>query len=641
MSLLRQLWLVVLLSTLLAFLGGFAVNLASARQYLEQQLMAQSADSAASLALSMSQQSKDLATTELLVSALFDSGHFRMIRFEDVHGRVRVERRNDADSARVPAWFSRLMPLHVEAGTGMVSDGWNQAGKVVLVAHERFAYESLWLGARNFLLVMALTGMLSAMAVFALIRWVRRPLSQLMVQADAIGKRNFITIAEPNVTELRRVVRSMNLMVDRVKAMFAEQAARIEDLRGAANRDALTGLPNRDHFLGRLRQTLADEGAAARGALLLIRLHDLLGINRSLGRAEADGYIRRVGAQLQAGLPAGQDWLLARLNGADFAVLAQDADVAQAEASALGLLQALQDIALEGHTEARNIAHIGVAFYQRGSNEGSLLSAADQALARAEAQGGNQYALGEIETVQGVGLQEWREILDRALAYRSFEMASFPVLDLHKQLIHHEVLLRLQPKEGELLTAGQFMPMAGRFGYLGQLDLVAIELACERLKRQSEPLAVNISSASISDEAFLASLPPLLARYREVASLLWFEVNEYGLGGDYQRLVTFSTIVREFGSKVGIEHFGRQFGRIPALYDLRLDYLKIDGSFIRDIDQQDGNQMLLKAIIGVADGAGLLVLAEAVHTEAEWQTLCRLGTQGMTGPLATRQYGLG
>lgn len=80
MSLLRQLWLVVLFSTALALVGGFAVNLSTARQYLEQQLLAQSADNAASLALSMSQQTPDAATAELLVTALFDSGHFRQIR---------------------------------------------------------------------------------------------------------------------------------------------------------------------------------------------------------------------------------------------------------------------------------------------------------------------------------------------------------------------------------------------------------------------------------------------------------------------------------------------------------------------------------------------------------------------------------
>ncbi|QNM98533.1 bifunctional diguanylate cyclase/phosphodiesterase [Chitinimonas koreensis] len=638
MSLLRQLWLIVLLSTLLAFVGGFVVNLTTARQYLEQQLMAQSADNAASLALSMSQQSKDPATVELMVSALFDSGHFRVIRYLDVHGKVAVERINDSRPERVPDWFMKLVPLRVERGTGMVSNGWSQAGRVEVVAHERFAYQSLWDGALTFLAVMALTGLLSGIAVTALIRWVRQPLRELVRQAEAIGERHFITIREPNVTELRLVVRTMNAMVDRVKSMFAEQAARIDELRASANRDGLTGLPNRDNFLGRLRQALTDENAAPNGSVLLVRLHDLAGINRSRGRAGTDEYLRGVGAALARCSASQGDSLLARLNGADFVLLLPGASREETEAIGRACLQALGELGVAADQQHGTAAHAGAAFYRAGMGEGSLLSAADQALARAEADSGNALALAEQEGAAADTVAAWREELEQALAGRAFEMASFPVLDQDSALLHHEVLLRLRRPDGELVTAGKFMPMAARFGLLAQLDLIAVELAAERLQRETGEIAVNLSAASIADAGFIASMRSLLERYRAVAGRLWFEVNEYGLGGDYEKLAEFASAARGFGCKIGIEHFGRQFGRIPALYDLRLDYLKIDGSFIRDIDSQPGNQQLVKAIIGVSGGAGLRVLAEAVHGEAEWQCLKQLGVHGITGPLATQLY---
>lgn len=641
MSLLRQLWIVVGLSSLLAFIGGFAVNLTTAKHYVEQQLLTQAADNASSLALSMTQQSKDAATIELMVSALFDSGHFRYIRFEDVHGKVVMERVNKDVTDNVPGWFTRLVPLQVQEGSGLVSDGWKQAGRVVVMAHERFAYQALWQGAMDFLLVMAITGALSAAAVTWLIRWVRQPLHELVRQAEAISERHFLTISEPNVTELRRVVRTMNLMVERVKSMFTEQAARIEELRGAANRDGLTGLPNRDHFLGRLRQTLSDEGAASNGALLMLRLHNLAAVNRQLGRAQADEYLRKIARCLESMVPANQDWSMARLNGADFVLLLPSADEAQAKEQSTALLRSLESIAMAGFTEDGNIGHIGVAFYERGMAEGAVLSVADQALARAEAQGANSYALGNPVGQAGISIAEWQTILNEAIAARSFVLASYPVLYLDGRLLHHELLLRLKRKDGELMTAGQFMPMAARFSMLGQLDLVAIELACLRLQTDADSLAVNISSASINAQGFLDDLQVLLKRFRPVTDRLWFEVNEYGLDGDYERLGAFATLGRSMGCKIGIEHFGRQFGRIPALYDLRLDYIKIDGSFIRDIDQQPGNQQLVKAIVGISGGAGVLVVAEAVHTDAEWNTLRELNADGATGPLATRKLAAG
>ncbi|GAB3242517.1 bifunctional diguanylate cyclase/phosphodiesterase [Chitinimonas naiadis] len=635
MSLLRQLWLIVLLSTALAFIGGFAVNLVTARQYLEQQLLTQSADNAASLALSMSQQSKDPAMVELMVSALFDSGHFRLIRYEDVHGKTVIERRNDAAADRVPGWFPRLVPLEVKPGVAQVSSGWSQAGRVVVVAHERFAYQSLWNGALTFLLVMSLTGLVSGLAVTVLIRWVRKPLRELVEQAAAIGERNFITMREPDVIELRLVVRTMNAMVDRVRAMFAEQADRIDELRTQANRDALTRLPNRDHFLGRLRQTLSEEEAAVHGALLLLRLHDLAGFNRLHGRAAADQYLQAVASSLGKLLEPQPDALLARLNGADFAILLPGVGRTEAEAFGRSALQVLAELA--GMGDGAGEAQGGIAFFVREDSESRLLAMADQALAQAEAEGKQALVLAGSEAGMADNAAEWRGLLEQAMAKKQFTLASFPVLDRDGAILHHEVLLRLQAADGGLLTAGQFMPMAARLGLLSQLDLIAIELACQRLQGSDEQLAVNLAPISIADPAFFSALSDLLTRQGAVSKRLWLEVNELGLGGQYERLEALAALVRSHGGKLGIEHFGRQFGRIPALYDLRLDYLKIDGSFIRNIDQQAGNQQLLKAIVGVSGGAGLVVLAEAVHTEAEWQSLRQLGIHGMTGPYATLQ----
>ncbi|HEY9104137.1 bifunctional diguanylate cyclase/phosphodiesterase [Chitinimonas sp.] len=633
MSLLRQLWLIVLLSTLLAFAGGFTVNLTTAKQYLEQQLLTQSADNAASLALSMSQQSKDPAMVELMVSALFDSGHFRLIRYEDVHGRTVIERRNDTAPDRVPAWFPRLLPLQVKPGVAQVSSGWNQAGRVVVVAHERFAYQSLWRGMLTFLLVMAVTGLVSGIAVTVLIRWVRKPLRELVQQAAAIGERNFITMREPDVTELRLVVRTMNAMVDRVKAMFAEQADRIDELRTQANRDAVTGLPNRDYFLGRLRLALSGE-EAAKGALLLLRLEDLAGFNRNHGRAATDQYLRQVAAALTQSLPDSTEAVLARLNGADFAVILPGVDRAEAEACGRACLQAVT--ALAGGLSGAGGAHVGVVCFVHEDGERRVLALADQALAQAEAGGEAGIAVAGLEQDSAETAAQWREMLESAIARRQFTLASFPVLDRQGAVLHQEVLLRLRGADGKLQTAGQFMPMAARLGLLPQLDLIAVELACERLQQGDEQLAVNLAPASIADLTFFEALSTLLARHAAACRRLWLEVNEQGLGGQYERLEALAALVRSHGAKLGVEHFGRQFGRIPALYDLRLDYLKIDGSFIRDIDQQAGNQQLLKAIVGVSGGAGLLVLAEAVHAEAEWRTLQQLGIHGMTGPYATQ-----
>ena len=134
MTLFRRLWLTVIFTTIVAFIGSFVVSLLTARDYLEQQLYTQSMDNAAALALSMSQQGGDPAMQELLVTALFDSGHFREVVFRDVRGRIVVERRNTLRTDSTPAWFTRLFTLQARPGEALVSDGWQQAGLPLIPA---------------------------------------------------------------------------------------------------------------------------------------------------------------------------------------------------------------------------------------------------------------------------------------------------------------------------------------------------------------------------------------------------------------------------------------------------------------------------------------------------------------------------
>lgn len=636
MSLFKQLWIGVIVLMLAIFTGSFVVNLYTAKSYLEQQLLTQSADNAASLALSMSQQSKDEATTELMVSALFDSGHFQQIRFANVHGKTVVERISPAQADKVPEWFVRAIKINVQPGTALVNDGWKQAGSVTVIAHTRYAYQSLWNGSLTLLLWMALAGIVAGLIASAFLKWLKRPIWQMVKQANAITERRFITVPEPRVLELRVVVRAMNAMVERVKAMFNEQAERIEQLRGEANRDALTGLASRSYYMGRLLQMLSEGDAAPHGAVILIRLHDLVGLNRRQGRAKVDTFLQHVGAELADLCVNETDWLAARLNGADFVLLAPGADQELAEKMVSNLLGKLDDLYRRGQTDDSTPAHCGFTLFRHGETPAAVLSRADTALIQAEHAPERRAA--SLDAIASTSPNEdWQAMLRQAFQEKHFELAFFPVYSLDWQLLHDETAIRLRhPETGELVSAGVFLPYALRLGLVPDLDLTAIELALQELKKNQRPLAVNISADSIRSDAFRSKLVALLANSSAHASYLWLEVNEFGLRDEMATLANFTAQVAQFGCKIGIEHFGRHFGSIPQLYELHLDYLKIDGSFIHDLDSQPGNQHLIRAIAGIATNLGILTIAEQVGTAAEWHTLSELGINGGTGPEATR-----
>lgn len=638
MSLLTRLWLSVLTAMLVALGVSFSVSLVTARNYLEQQLFAQASDSAASLALSMSQQSKDPATSELLVSALFDSGHFESIRYLDTAGKPLVERVSGAPAPAAPGWFVALMPIEAKRGEALVSDGWKQAGRVVVQASARYAYGELWKGTLRLAATQLLIGLLLCAVVALLMRWLERPLRAIVEQAEAIGQRRFETKALPAVPELRVVGLAMNTMVERVRAMFSEQASRIEQLRNEANRDALTRLPNRSLFSGALRDALNDEQSAPAGVLVMCRVLDLVAINREIGRERTDMLLAASADMLRAAVePLGGEPTMGRLNGADFAILIPDASVDDAHLLGQNLLAGFARVALQNGIEREPLAAIGWARYRRGEEAAAVLLRTDACLMQAEASSppvvGNAGETPASAAPAGV----WQARLEHALQTGSFELAFFPVVRADGSVLHQEAMLRLIDEDGQRLTAGQFMPAALRHGMIARLDIMTLELALERLAQQSGDIAVNLSALSLDAPEFLPAFKLMLTSAGGRTQRLWVELAERGIGasGGLDALVPLARMLAECGAKLGIEHFGRHFASMPRLHALSVDYLKLDGAFVAEIESNEGNQRFVRTVVDVAGSLDIQVIAERVTSRAEWRTLASLGVAGMTGPAVT------
>lgn len=641
MSLLRRLWVSVVVAMAVVLVGAFAVSLFTARSYFEQQLTAQASDGAVSLALSMSQQSKDVATMELLVTALFDGGHYRQIRFTDPSGRVLVERTQDDTAEGVPAWLVSLVPMEARTGQALVSDGWRQVGNVSVVAARSYAYRSLWRGTLQLGSLMLAIGLFWAMAVSMLLRWVRRPLDEMAEQAEAIGAGQFRVIEEPRVVELQSMARALNRMSERIRALFSEQAGRIARLRDEGSHDGGTGLLNRAAFNGELRRVLSDPDVVPGGCLAVLRIADLVVLNQKLGRARTDEWLSAVADALKDGLEAGDDVALGRLGGAEFGVLVPGMGLADGRAMLERLCSVVTALDLEVDGAHRLHLDAAAVAYRRDDTPGELMARVDSALMRAEAEGGIVAEPGGSPLPIPVpGAEGWREMLEGALARHEFTLTSYPVLTADGGLVHREYMLRL-PAAGAVLTAGQFMPAAVRVGLAAACDLEALRLGIARLGESSEPIAINVAPRSLIEAGFLDGLDILLATAGAGASRIAVEVSERGLDASLAGLEALAEVLARHGAHLGIEHFGRQMAALPRLYALRLAYLKLDGSFVASLHENPGHQRLVKAIVDVAHGLEVAVYAEQVHTAEEWAAARNLGVGGMTGPEASRRLAAG
>lgn len=633
MSMYRQFWLAIITSMLLAFVGSLAASMFSARAYLEEQLTMKNADNAAALALSLSQSNPDPVAIELTVSALFDSGHYELIRVVDPDGQAIVEKVSGPIDLDAPRWFADFLPILALPGQAQISSGWAQVGTLTLVSHSRFAYGALWKSVWQLIGALALAGVVGGCLGSIVLGRLKAPLQAVIDQATAISDRRFVIIDEPGVPELRHLAGAMNVTVGRLKKMFEDETARIEVLRRAANFDVLTGLANRNHFMARLRQSLEGEHAGE-GFLLLIRLADLGEINRRLGRAMTDDYLRRIGEQVSACTNQDPPGIAGRLNGADFAILLPPGSDGRGRAA--GLLQALRDSRSPAGDD-ETVAWIGVGRFDHASELTSLLARVDGALAAAEASGRN--AIREVPSDETddvpLGTRQWSAMLSRALERQWLRLVSFPVVDAAGKLLHCECPLRMLSGEGgQWLAAGRFLPMAERLRLTPALDLAALSLGLTELAARSDlpGLAINLSARSVVDAGFRQRLLALLESRPNETRRLWLEVDETGALRDLPAFREFRLALVKTGCRVGLEHFGHHFSQIGLLHDLGLDYLKVDSSFVRDVHQDQGNAAFLEGLASIGHNIGLQLIAEGVATREELAFVIDLGFDGATGP---------
>lgn len=633
MSLIRQIWLLLLVTLLMAFLGSFAVWMLSSRGYLETQLRLKNADNAQSLALNLTQQRGDTMGMDLALSAMFDTGSYQRITLKDAAGRVLANRAADPSVTReqAPAWFVELVPVESVPGVAQVSDGWRAVGSVEVVSHSAFAHAQLWQGSMKTAGLLTLLGALACVVATFGVNGIRKPLNATVSQARALMERRFVTVVEPRVPELAQLSQAMNAVVLRMKSVFEEQAGQVELLRQQAHCDPLTGLSHRRHFMAQLGAALSSEEGSGDGVIYLIRISDLAGINRLLGHRQTDVLLQRLARVLteeSAGVPGAA---MGRLNGGDFAVCLMSSHVPlpQAEHYADALKRAFTEQAVPAAVV------VGGVRWKRGVTMQSVLAAADSALARAESRGAFSVELSALADGQAVALgqDEWRRRLGNALQTGRAQLMRYPVVDRQLKLLHHECPMRLQLEaDGPFETAAMWLPMALRTGLISQIDEAAVSLALAQIAQDQQPRGVNIAPNSLLDSGFVPRLRALLAAKPEAARLLWLEVAEAAAVERFELVRELCKQLRPLGARVGLEHAGDRLTRIESLFEAGLDYVKLDASVVQGVANDAARSAFVSGTVNMLHGLGLQVYGEGVNEPADILALRQCGIDGVTGP---------
>ncbi|WJV52833.1 EAL domain-containing protein [Prodigiosinella aquatilis] len=638
MSLFKQLLIAICLFMLVLFSGGFIANLESSREQYNNQLNSHAQDSATALGLALTPNIDDPVMVELMVSSIFDSGYFSSIRVLNIAThKVILERTASPEIPDVPSWFVHLVNLQPGIGEATIMRGWEQAARVKVISHPMFAVARLWQSTVATFVWLLACGAIGLTLGALFLRRQLRPLDYMVEQSMAISRHEFLSLSDlPKTPELRRVVEAMNFMVTKLKTLFEEEAQRSEQLRQEAYQDPQTGLANRRAFDTQLKTKLSAEDTAP-GYLLMIRLQDLGKMNQRLGGTRTDELLISVANIIHQCKKhtIGPDSVTARIRGGEFALFCPGLIKKEAAILADTLSRSIEALFLADETDISPVAHVVLVPFHTGDTVQSLFIQGDQLLTRAEHNVDIRSEDNNQESPQWVEDQHyWFSLLKPLLDQEQVQLFLQPVVNcLHpEQVMHQKVLARITDKRGNKINAGKFLSWIQRFGWSTRLDQIMVKHALAHLEKHEGTLALSLSGSTVLDLQVMEQLLKPLQSKPALAKRLIMELDENQLP-DPAHMESLVKLLNEYKCKLGLQHFGGRFMMIGNLSQWGLAYLKIDGSYIRDIDQEEDKKMFIEALHRATNNIDLPLIAERVETEGELQVLQEMGIQGAMGRL--------
>jgi len=418
-----------------------------------------------------------------------------------------------------------------------------------------------------------------------------------------------------------------------------------ERLNFIAHHDTLTELPNRTLFMDRLNQSLAHARRySKRVAILFVDLDRFKNINDTLGHDVGDQMLSQLATRLATGIR--QDDTVARLGGDEFAILLNDIENEQTVSQlAQMILQGLeQPLELEGR-ELFITASIGISLFPNDGEEArTLLKNADVAMYKAKDLGKNNYQFYSTNmSARAFQRLSMENSLRRALERKEFMLFYQPQFNVETNRITGvEALIRWQHPDLGMVLPDDFIPLLEETGLITRVGYWIIATACEQLQTWHEAgftelmMSINISGWQFHSPDFAEKVEALVKGTRVSPSMVEMEITESVLMENQQRTVALLNTLEKIGFRIAIDDFGTGYSSLSYLRRFKIDTLKVDQSFIRDVVSNPDDAAITSAIIAMAQSLKLKLIAEGVETPQQLAFLRKHDCRYVQGYLFSR-----
>ena len=408
-----------------------------------------------------------------------------------------------------------------------------------------------------------------------------------------------------------------------------------------ASHDQLTNLVNRPEFENRLKQALRTAAHQARQHVVMyLDLDQFKIVNDTCGHAAGDQLLRQVGALLKQQVREGDS--LARLGGDEFGVLLENCPMHEAIRIADELQKCIADFRFASEGRSFSIgASIGVVHIADGMlTLTDVLGAADAACYMAKEKGRNRvqfYRPHDSEVFLRRGEMEWVSRLQRALQEGRFVLHAQEIHSIAGQSPrsdHYELLVRMLDEHDKIVPPMAFIPAAERYGMMPMIDQWVIQNAFAKINSlvpKGGTYAINISGTSIGDERFLEFVREQFRRYVMPPRTICFELTETAAIANFDKAARFFGELKSLGCLFSLDDFGAGMSSFGYLKHLPVDFIKIDGSFVKDVAHDQVDRAMVRAINDVGHVMGKKTIGESVDGDTGLAALREIGVDFAQG----------
>jgi len=410
-----------------------------------------------------------------------------------------------------------------------------------------------------------------------------------------------------------------------------------------ATHDSLTGLANRNEFADRLANLLAGmaDHSHKGHALLYLDLDQFKVVNDTCGHAAGDELLKQLGRLLRTGVPANA--ALARLGGDEFGVLLENVDIDQAREVANQLLQVISEFTFQWEEQRFDVGvSIGMVPIQRETQNASfVLSAADVACYVAKDAGRNRvhvYEESDINLGERHSEMHWVSRIKLALEENRFILyrQSITPLQHDETTAHYELLIRMRGEDGSIVPPGAFIPAAERYNLMNAVDRWVIDAAFRYLsevqnKGDDGIYSLNLSGNSLNDDELPEYIQQKISEYQVEAGQLCFEITETAAVFNLEKASRMIHSLKKLGCRFSLDDFGSGLSSFGYLKNLPVDFLKIDGSFVKDMNTDPMNRAIVEAINQVGHTLSIRTIAEFVENQEIADMLSDMGVDFAQG----------